>query len=46
MVPVIRFSKEGKYLWVVSAADQAWAEKSGWKREKVVFWLWPNTYNN
>ncbi len=46
MVPVIRFSKEGKYLWVISAADQDWAEKAGWRREKVAFWLWPNTYNN
>jgi hypothetical protein len=43
-VPVIRFIKDGKYLWVISAADQTWATKAGWTREKVVFWLWPSTY--
>lgn len=46
MIPVIRFSKDARNLWVISATDQAWAEKAGWKREKVAFWLWPNTYNN
>ena len=46
MVPVIRFSKAGKYLWVISAADQGWAEQNGWKREKVAFWLWKDTYHN
>ena len=44
MVPVIRFAKDDRYLWVVSAADQAWATKNGWKREKPVFWLAADTY--
>ena len=44
LVPVIRFSKEGKFLWVISSDDQAWATKNGWTREKVAFWLWPDTY--
>lgn len=46
MVPVIRFSKAGKFLWVISADHQAWAAKNGWKREKVAFWFWQDTYNH
>lgn len=41
---VYRFSKEGKFIWLMSDADQAWATKNGWTRDKAVFWLWPNTY--
>ena len=41
MLGVCRYTRNGKYLWLVAAADQQWALKNGWTREKVVFWLWP-----
>ena len=44
LIAVNRFTKDGKYLWLISPADQSWAEKNGWKRERTVFWLWPNQY--
>ncbi len=44
LVPVIRFSKADRFLWLISAADQAWATKNGWTREKAVFWLAVDTY--
>ena len=42
--PVVRFAKGERYLWLVSAADQAWATKNGWTKEKTVFWLAADTY--
>ena len=44
LTAVYRFSKAGKFLWLMSDTDQAWATKNGWARDKAVFWLWPNTY--
>ena len=44
LIPVCRFSKGGKVIWLSSAADQKWAETNGWKREPNKFWLWPNDY--
>ena len=44
LVAVNRFTKGDRYLWLISSVDQAWAEKNGWKRERTVFWLWPNQY--
>ena len=41
---VYRFTKGDNLLWLISDADQAWALKAGWKRDKAVFWLWPNEY--
>lgn len=41
---VYRFSKDDRFLWLISDADQSWALKAGWKRDKAVFWLWPNEY--
>ena len=43
-VAVYRFSKAGKFIWLISEADQAWATKAGWTRDKAVFWLGPNQY--
>lgn len=43
MVPVYRFTKDSKNLWLVDTADKAWAEKAGWKLKGVAFWLWPKT---
>lgn len=39
-IAVYRFTKENKYIWLISGADQAWATKNGWTREQAVFWLW------
>jgi len=44
LIAVNRFTKDSKYLWLISSVDEAWAEKNGWKRERTVFWLWPNQY--
>ena len=44
LVAVNRFTKGDRFLWLISSADQSWAEKNGWKRERTVFWLWPNQY--
>ena len=41
-VAVYRFRKDGKFIWLISETDQAWATKAGWMRDKAVFWLWPN----
>ena len=41
---VSRFSKGDKLIWLISAADQKWAETNGWKRETNVFWIWPGDY--
>jgi hypothetical protein len=39
LIPVVRYMKDDRYLWVISATDQTWATKNGWTKEKVVFWL-------
>jgi hypothetical protein len=39
-IAVYRFTKENKFIWLISGADQAWATKNGWTREQAVFWLW------
>lgn len=44
LVPVVRFMKDDRYLWLISATDHAWAAKNGWTREKTVFWLAADTY--
>ncbi len=44
LIPVVRYAKENRYLWLISAADQAWAVKNGWTKEKTVFWLAADTY--
>jgi hypothetical protein len=41
LVPVYRYSKEKRLLWLISPSDQVWAKKDGWKQERVAFWLWP-----
>jgi hypothetical protein len=43
-VAVYRFSKAANFIWLISDADQSWATKAGWARDKAVFWLWPNQY--
>jgi hypothetical protein len=44
LIPVVRFAKDNRYLWLISPADQAWAAKNGWTKEKTVFWLAADTY--
>ena len=44
LIAVHRFAKDNKHIWMISVADQTWAEKNGWKREPAAFWLWPNQY--
>ncbi len=39
LTSVVRFAKDDRYLWLMSAADQAWATKNGWTKGKIVFWL-------
>ncbi|MEO6876601.1 MAG: hypothetical protein ABI222_17440 [Opitutaceae bacterium] len=41
-IAVYRFMKADKLLWLIGSADQTWAVKNGWTREKAVFWLWPD----
>ena len=41
LVPVYRFIKDSRNLWLIDLADRPWAEKSGWKLNGVAFWLWP-----
>jgi hypothetical protein len=42
--PVVRYTKGDRYLWLISKADQEWATKNGWTKEKTVFWLPADTY--
>jgi len=41
MIPVYRFTKDAKNLWLVNLDDKAWAEDAGWKSQGIAFWLWP-----
>ena len=41
MIPVYRFSKEDRHLWLIGKADRPWAEERGWKFDGVGFWIWP-----
>jgi hypothetical protein len=41
LVPVHHLTKNGRDLWLISAASRAAAVKAGWKPEATRFWLWP-----
>jgi hypothetical protein len=41
MIPVYRFSRNQKHLWLIAKSARPWAEKNGWKAEGVGFWIWP-----
>jgi hypothetical protein len=41
LIPVYRFRKERKNLWLIDKSDQPWAEKNGWKLDGVGFWVLP-----
>jgi hypothetical protein len=41
LVAVHHLTKNGKDLWLISAATRAAAVKAGWKPEPTRFWLWP-----
>lgn len=41
MIPVNRYRKGPRSLWLVDPADQGWAEKNGWKLLGTAFWLLP-----
>jgi hypothetical protein len=41
MIPVYRFTKEGRHIWLIGVNARPWAEKNGWKSEGVGFWIWP-----
>lgn len=38
-VPVHRFSKGDRLIWVSGHHEQYWADHNGWKREPGIFWL-------
>ena len=38
-VPVHRFSKGDRLIWVSGPHEQYWADHNGWKREPGIFWL-------
>ena len=38
-VPVHRFSKGDRLIWVSGGHEQYWADHNGWKREPGIFWL-------
>ncbi len=38
-VPVHRFRKGDRLIWVSGHHEQYWAEKNGWERDGPVFWL-------
>jgi hypothetical protein len=40
-VPVYRFRKEKRNLWLIDETDRAWAENNGWKPDGVGFWVLP-----
>jgi hypothetical protein len=41
MIPVNRYRKGPRSLWLVDPADQAWAEQNGWKLAGTSFWVLP-----
>jgi hypothetical protein len=41
LVPVRRFAREGRFLWLIDTADQPWIEKAGWRLVGDDFWVWP-----
>jgi hypothetical protein len=41
MIPVYRFSKENRHLWLIGKSDRPWVEERGWKYDGVAFWIWP-----
>jgi hypothetical protein len=41
LIPVQHFTRGDYHLWLFDAADQAAAEKLGWKLDGVDFWVWP-----
>ena len=43
MIPVYRFVREWRSLWLVDKADQSWAERNGWKAKGIAFWIWPKS---
>lgn len=40
-VPVVQFTRGEKRLWLIDAESQKAAEETGWKRQGIQFWLWP-----
>ena len=43
MIPVYRFSRASKHLWLIGTSARPWAEKNGWKFGGIAFWIWPAT---
>ena len=41
MIPVYRFSRTQKHLWLIGTTARPWAEKNGWKFGGIAFWIWP-----
>jgi hypothetical protein len=41
LVPMLRFTNDGRNIWVVDEKHRAEAVKNGWKAAGVSFWLWP-----
>jgi hypothetical protein len=41
MIPVFRYRKGKKNLWLIDPGDRPWAEKNGWKLDGPAFWVLP-----
>lgn len=43
LLPVHHFTKDDLHFWLMDLSEQAAAEKQGWKKVGVSFWVWPVT---
>jgi hypothetical protein len=41
LVPVYRYRKDSRSLWLVNPDDRPWAEKAGWVLDGPTFWVSP-----
>lgn len=41
MVPVQRYRKGERYIWLVDKSVQPWAEENGWRPDVISFWVRP-----
>jgi len=41
MLPVQRYRKGERYIWLVDKSVQPWAEENGWRPDVISFWVLP-----
>ncbi len=41
MLPVQRYRKGERYIWLVDKSAQPWAEENGWRPDVISFWVLP-----